>query len=106
MIKIIQLHLDQCHYCAKPAEIAQAINIKGVGALLGMAASPEHRQQVVAYRDAAVWQSLHCGERDAADERDLWFRIAQHMSVVLSGAKPLFDRRAAQAAATLAKELA
>lgn len=91
----ITLKLGQDHDGADALEIAQAINAKGSTNLIRMAASPEHRDQVIGYRDSAVWQALHCHERGAAHEKDTWFRLAERFTLALSASRHLLLHQAA-----------
>jgi hypothetical protein len=94
-MNVVTLALTQDHSSLPAHDVAEAINLKGSTNLIRMAASPEHRDQVIGYRDNAVWQALHCHERGAAHEKDLWFRIAERITLALSASRHLILHEAA-----------
>jgi hypothetical protein len=94
-MNIVTLALTQDHSSLPAREVAEAINLKGSTNLIRMAASPEHRDQVMGYRDSAVWQALHCHERGAAHEKDLWFRIAERITLALAASRHLLRHQVA-----------
>lgn len=102
-MNIVSLALTQDHNAPAARTVADAVGLKGVSTLLGMAVSPEHRDTVVGYRDCAVWQALHCHERGDGHERDLWFRVAGHITATLAGSKHVIQHKAALAQRHLAR---
>lgn len=100
MTKIVQLRLSQDHSGSDDASaVAKRLNLGGTSPLLEMAASVEHRETVIAYRDCAAWQSLNCHERGDGHERDIWYRVAMNLSTVLGATLGLHLNRVAHAQA-------
>jgi hypothetical protein len=105
MTKLVHLRLSQDHGGSDDAAtVAAALKLRSTSPMLDMAASLAHRDTVIDYRDCAVWQSLNCHERDDAHEKDLWYRIALNLSVVLGATRRLYLHRRAHAQAMAARK--
>lgn len=105
MTKIVQLRLSQDHGGSDDASaVAKRLNLGGTSPLLEMAASFDHRDTVIAYRDCAVWQSLNCHERGDGHEKDIWYRVAMNLSMVLGATLGVHLNRVAHAQALAARK--
>jgi len=93
MTAVVEITIGQKHKVPTIEAVRKAFNFGGMSTMIKMARDPSRRPRVESYRDDAVWQALHCSERGQAQDKEAWWRIAEHVAVVLAATRTLHEAR-------------